>query len=441
MAIDFTDVTAITDTLKYVYGAGIVNQFINEPITYNQFPKSTRKPGGRGYVFAIRYERAQGTGARKESARLPDPLVGKFDNGLIQPKYNYGSIRLTGPAIELGKGNEAAFVDSMADSMDDIYKSVVGELQRQCHCDGFGLVATVTASGNQSISAAWTTTCDNTKGLQYVKEGMLCDIYSGNGSAIVTTTNPVACRVNSINRVTKVITWEKNDATYSVHHPDATNLALTPANGAIAAATLIIKSGSRAGSWAITDDPIDMTGLDGLFDDGTLLTTFENISTTTYPKWKANKLGNSSVDRELSEDLMLQACDLVRYDAGQNKIQMRMGMGQRRKYAALLMPDVRFAPEQLKGGYVTLTFAAGGGNVELIVDPDNQPGKIYVQPEGAIKKYELTPLGWGNPGEKMTQKAGYDEFDLFLRLYSNLGCEQRNALTYITDLTEPNIWS
>ena len=441
MTIDFTDATAIADTLKLVYGDGIVNQFDQEPLTYHQFPKSERRPGGLGYQFSIRYERAQGTGARKESARLPDPLVGKFDKGLIQAKYNYGSIRLTGPAIELGKGNEAAFLETMADSMDDIYKSVVMELQRQCHCDGFGLLATITASDNLSTSAAWTTTCDNTKGLLYVREGMLCDLYLSNGSAIVTTQNPVSCRVSSVNRVTKVITWEPNNATYSAQHPDTTLAALTPANGAIAAAQLVIKSGSREAAWAITDTPIDMIGLDGLFDDGTLLTTFEDISTTTYPKWKANKLGNSGVDREISTDLMLQACDLVRFDAGASKIKMRMGLGQRRKYANLLLPDVRFAPTQLKGGYEVLTFAAGDGSVELIIDPMTQPGKIFVHPEGAIKKYELTPLGWGNPGERMTQRANYDEYDLFLRIYSNLGTEQRNALTYITDLTEPNIWS
>lgn len=441
MAIDFTDVTAITDTLKYVYGQGIVNQFDQEPLTYHQFPKSDRRPGGLGYQFSIRYERAQGTGARAESAKLPDPLVGKYDKGLIKPKYNYGSIRLTGPAIELGKGNEAAFVETMADQMDDIYKSVVMELQRQCHADGFGLVATITASDNLATNATWTSTCNNKVGLLYAREGMLCDIYKSDGTAPVATTLPVACRISSINRVTKVITWEQNDATYVANHPNATIAAYTPTAAAIAAASLIIKMGTRDTAWAVTDESIDMIGLNGLFDDGTLLTTFEDISTSTYPKWKANKLGNSGVDRELALDLMLQACDLVRFDAGPNKIQMRMGLGQRRKYAGLLLPDVRFAPGQLRGGYEVLTFAAGDGSVEIIVDPMTQPGKIFISPEGAIKKYELTPLGWGNPGEKMTQRAGYDEYDMFLRIYTNLGTEQRNALTYITDLVEPNIWS
>ena len=120
---------------------------------------------------------------------------------------------------------------------------------------------------------------------------------------------------------------------------------------------------------------------------------------------------------------------------------MRMGMGQRRKYVGMLLPDVRFQPTKLRGGYEVMTFAAGDGSTEIIVDPMNQPNKIYIHPEGEIKKYEVLPLGWGNIGGKMHQRAGYDEYDMFLRLYTNLGVEQRNTLTLIKDLTEPNIWS
>ena len=67
MAIDYHDLTAINDTLKNAYGEGLANQFQDEHMTYNMFPKSDRKPRGNGYVFGIRYERAQGVGARAES--------------------------------------------------------------------------------------------------------------------------------------------------------------------------------------------------------------------------------------------------------------------------------------------------------------------------------------------------------------------------------------
>ncbi len=65
---------------------------------------------------------------------------------------------------------------------------------------------------------------------------------------------------------------------------------------------------------------------------------------------------------ELSIDLMLQACDATRTRSGARGSRMFMGLGQRRKYANLLLPDVRFAPAVLKGGYETLTFAGGDGS-------------------------------------------------------------------------------
>jgi hypothetical protein len=121
----YSDLTNLADVLKNVYGDGLTNQFNDETITYNMFPKSDRKPAGNGYVFGMRYARAQGTGGRAESAKLPDPLTGTKDQGTIVPKYLYGSIRITGPAIERAKGNQAAFVDGLADEIDDIYQSLM----------------------------------------------------------------------------------------------------------------------------------------------------------------------------------------------------------------------------------------------------------------------------------------------------------------------------
>ena len=118
-----------------------------------------------------------------------------------------------------------------------------------------------------------------------------------------------------------------------------------------------------------------------------------------------------------------------------------MGLGQRRKYANLLMPDVRFAPTVLKGGYETLTFAGGDGTVQLVIDPMAQPNKIYMEPGGTIQRFEMSPLGWGNVDQQWHQVAGYDEWSAFLRLYTNLGTEQRNNLTLIKDLVEPSLYS
>jgi hypothetical protein len=438
----YADSSNLTEILKNVYGEGLTNQFNDEKITYNQFEKSDRKPAGKGYVFGLRYARAQGTGARAESAKLPDPFTGIKDQGTITPKYNYGSIRITGPAIEIAKGNQAAFVDGLADEIDDIYQSIVVDLNRQCHWDGFGQLGRLSAAVSYPGNATWAGTFDNDIGVKYFQEGMLVDFYLSAGTSNFENTGTcmAGSRVQSINPATNVIVFEAPSADYLTNHPYASTNVNTSALS-VTAGVMAIKVGARDLAWASTDTATEMMGLDGIYDDGTAIATFENIVVATYPKWKANILSNSGVNRELSIDLMLNAVDVVRQVSGKKPDIIRMGLGQRRKYANLLMPDVRFAPVVLKGGYETLTFSAGDGSIEIIVDPMQQPNKIYFEPSGVIKKYELSPLGWGNlDGSQLHQRAQYDEWEAFLRIYSNLGVETRNCLAVLKDLVEPSLF-
>lgn len=435
---DYHDLTAITDTLKIVYGSGITNQFADEQMTYNTIPKSERSPKGLGYEFSIRYARAQGVGARAESSPLPEPLAGKYDKGRIVPKYIYGNLRLTGPAIEAAKGDVAAFVDGLADAVDDIYESLVNDMNRQAWSDGFGLIATTSAVATPSTTATWDVTCDNDLGVLRAVPGMIVDFYSGAGAI---DQNVVSQRISQVDPITKTLTMEILTSDYQALHPLVAARSYTIATGTIPASSQIVRYGARDAAFATTDTPIEMTGLDGIFDDGTLLATFENITVADYPMWKANILANSGVARELSVDLLLQAVDVMRARAKKKPGLMRMGLGQRRKYANLLLPDVRFQPGKLQGGYEVLTFAAGDGSIGMMIDPMATPGAIYVEPAGNIQKYEMTAIGWGNLDQQIHQRQGYDEWDQFLRLYTQMGSEQRNALVKVDDLVEPTLYT
>jgi hypothetical protein len=234
---------------------------------------------------------------------------------------------------------------------------------------------------------------------------------------------------------------EKNDSTYKANHPITAAQAYSVAADSIASGSILVKMGTRATSWTSSAASYELTGLEAIYDDGTNVATFENITVSGANFWKANILSNSGVNRELSIDLMLQALDVARKKSGKRIKRMRMGLGQRRKYVNLLLPDVRFAPTELKGGYETLTFHGGDGSVEIMVDPKTQPNKIYFEPEDTIKKYELLPIGWGDLDQQMHQRAGYDEWDSFLRIYTNLGVEQRNGLVVIKDLVEPSLFT
>ena len=449
MAIDYHDLTAITDTLKYVYGSGITNQFADEKTTYNLFSVSDRKPRGLSYEFSVRYARAQGTGARAESAKLPDPLVGKFDKGRIVPKFVYGSIRLTGPMIEAAKSDVAAFVDGMADSVDDIYQSIIVDLNRMCYSDGMGKLGTVYAAQatGADTNAAWSVTFKSKTGVHYFQPGMLVDFYNAAGTKPTPATNTksiLAARVSAVYPSTNKVKFESYGATYNANHP-LYAAAHTGTKQAVPVSGIAIKAGARELTQATTEftsaKAIEMMGLLGIFDNDTLLASFENIDTGSYPQWRANVLSNSGVARELSIDLLLQAMDLTRVVSGAQPSRMFMGLGQRRKYANLLLPDVRFQPTVLKGGYETLSFAAGDGTVSFVIDPMCQNQHIFLEPSGVIQRYEMSPLGWGSIDQQWHQRSGYDEWDAFLRIYTNLGVEKRNCLTLVKDLVEPNLYT
>ena len=437
--VDYTDISNLTEILKNVYDTGLKNQFADEKTTYNLFPKSDRQPRGLGYIFGLRYARVQSTGGRAESTKLPDPMTGKKDQGKINPRYLYGTLRLTGPSMEAAKGDMASFVNGLADEMDDLYQSMVVDLNRQSNSDGFGKVGVVSASFAPSTSTYFNVTFDNDLGIQMMQEGMLIDFYDSTGAAV----DASCCgqRIRTITPSTKVVQFEASAQTWLTNHPDSTIAGSTNSTAPVPTASIAVKMGAREAAHATTDAPTDITGLDGIFDNGTLLTSFENITVSANPKWAANRMTNSSVNRELEVDLMLNALDLTRVRSGMTANTIHCGIGQRRKYANLLLPDVRYAPTQLKGGYEVLTFSGGDGSVKIIVDSMAQPNKMRFYPDGVIEKFEMTPLGWGNlDGSQMHRRSGYDEWDLFLRLYTNLGCEQRNCLTSLEDLVEPSLY-
>jgi hypothetical protein len=435
--IDYIDLAAIDDTLKYVYGDLIKNQFHDETTTYHQFSKSDRTPKGLGYQFGVRYARGQGVGGALESGRLPDPIVGKFDKGKIKPAFIYGSIRLTGPAIYAGKGDVAAFVDTLADSVDDIYQSIVVDLNRMSCGDSHGKLATLSATSDTlSTTVAWTGTFDDKLGVSRCIPGMIVD-FDEAGTVDVTS---AGSRISSIDPVTNIITFEKNDGAYNATHPLGASYQGTQSAATIASGAVMVRIGARAASWTTAAVPREIMGLEGIYDDDTLLAAFEDIDSGVYPDWQGNVLGNSSVDRPLTLKLMLQCLALTRVKSGRKVNIIRMATGQQRAYADLLIPDIRFAPTKLEGGYETLTFQGGDGSVKMVIDPAIAPGKIFFEPDGAIQKYEMAPLGWGNIDPGMHQRAGYDEYDRFLRIFTQLGTEQRNCLTLLTDLTEPNLY-
>jgi hypothetical protein len=430
------DTTTIAYQLKAVYGDQIVDLFNRQTMTYNMFMKSGRRatytPAGTGFVFAARRSDVESVGARAEGAYLPDPLDATGVQFTITPKFIYATLRLSGIAIEAGKGGASSFVDVQGDAIANIYKALVTDLNRQCWGDGTGKMATLSAAATLNNAATWTITCSNDVGVRYLRKGMVVDFYESN----TYETEASAQRIQSINPTTKVVTMETAVDTYGTYHPlGAPGLTNSTTISSLAE---VVRYGARIASHSTSSARYELMGLMGLFDDGTINASFEGQTiSTACPEFVANSLSNSSVNRELSIDLMLQAMDLTSTRSDQTVELILAGLGQRRKYFALLANDVRYVPGTFVGGYETLSFTQNG-QVNMKFDPHAQPNKMLFLPADGVKKYELTPIGWGGlDDQKMHWRDNYDQATMFLRTYTNLGVEKRNALTLLTDLTEP----
>jgi hypothetical protein len=432
--------TAVTNILKQVYGKRITDLFARQKQTYNEFAKSSREyqyvPGGAGYYFALRQSDIESVGARLEDAYIPEPLAAGFIQGLIKPRFVYASLRLSGPAVESGRSNVMAFANVQGDAIMSTYQALITDLNRMAWGDGFGKLGEISEEAEPSLTETWTAKFDNATGVRYIRKGMVCDFYSSGGEIDESASS---VRVSSVNAATKVVTFEAHSTapSYRSYHPDTDAQKYTGADDAIPAGSHLVRYGARDDNLTTSDTNREMMGLLGCYDDGTRIEKFENVEVDAYPEWKANILSNSSVDRELSIDLMLAACDMTATRSTETVGKIRMGLGQRRKYFGLLSPDIRFAPAELKGGYEVLQFSQDAA-IDMVIDPYCPPGKMFFEPLNAIRKYELTPIGWGGMDEqKWHWREMYDQATAFLRLYTELGVENRPALTLLEDLNEP----
>jgi hypothetical protein len=408
-------------------------------MTYNQFIKSDKpastKPGGVGYYFATRQSDIESVGARLEGNYLPEPIKGEGVQGVITPKLVYGTLRLSGLAIEAGKTDVQAFVNAQGDATMSAYRALTVDLNRQCWQDGFGAMATLSADATLDTNATWTVTVSNDVGVRYLRKGMVVDFWDSAGAIDQSASSQ---RISAIDHVNKQITMEYigSDDAYASYHPITAARSYATAAGAVPSGSVITRYGARA-AVASTTTTVEINGMEALFDDGTNTSIFEGITIASDPEFIANIMGNSGTNRELSIDLMLALIDQVAARSTGSVDTMWMGLGMRRKYYGLMAPDVRYAPATFVGGYENLSFTQNG-QVNIIVDPMARPNKIYMAQRNAIKRYELTPIGWGGfDPNKMHWRQDYDEATMFLRTYTQLGVENRRCLGLLSDLVEP----
>jgi len=189
----------------------------------------------------------------------------------------------------------------------------------------------------------------------------------------------------------------------------------------------------------------EMMGLMGIIDDAdpplpNAAAGLQGLLIADYPDWIANIFGNGGVDRELSEDLMVQVMDECE-DYSQVDV-ILTSPGVRRKYLQLLKEYVTLPNTKvLWGGWSGLKFDYDGREIPVVMDKFTPEGKMLFLDSTQLTIHTLNPdlITWekGDAGGILQKVANYNQYVAEGHIFANLGTGHRRGFGLLEDITEP----
>ena len=434
------DTSNFSEMMKIRYAKALQETIQRRVVLYAILTKTSESWTGKHHQTPVYLRSANSVGARGELGSLPTAGNDTYEESHITNKNNYVVIKATNVGEALtSQGGAWASVKTQA--IKNAAKDLTDSLNRQLNGVGKGILAecasyTGGATGTVTIKTYGDgTVIDNDQQAapdttKHFKPGMklafgranvagTADFEPGGGGDAVADDT---CLVNQV----------LSNTTFSV----------TGASGAVPAINdvFVIGEGTAQGSHSYGQE---MAGLGELVSDAAV--TFQNISTTTFPEWKAQVLSNpagAGTERQLTEGLMQEAVDRV-YDLSVGDADfMVCHTSTRRAYLNLLKSKgaERFAPTKMVGGHSSLTFNGGTGDTQIFADKDALHRTMFVLTRAHLKMFEVKPPSWDETGGAVWKwVSGEDAATAFMRVYTNLGTDNRKALCRIDDIAVTGI--
>lgn len=397
-----TDLSSIAGALKRVYGEYEKQQNLKHR-AIDEISKSLTKysPGGAGYYGAINEYGNESVGAISETESFRTIDNESYQQFVVVPKVLVAPIEFSGLVAAAADQDEEAFVSVVVDALDMAKERLLKDENRQFFGLGNGLLAS--PAGNVS-SAATSFSVDSA---QYLRANMVIDIFNG------ATKTVDSKRILDVDKTSNVVYFS------------------TSLSAALITTDALVKENIRDSA---ASDGKEMMGLRGIVDDGTDLTTFENLDASSKRIWRGRRINASSAN--LTSDLLQRLLDDVQVLGGEAPDTIIMHQKQRRKYLDIVVPQKRYAEQKMDAGFSKLEF----NGIELWLDIDCQDDTVYAITKKHIQKFELEPLAMGKHegSDTFLRKVNNDAFQAYWRHYCNFGTGKRNAHGKIVSLAKPS---
>lgn len=398
-----TDLSTITGNLKNVYADFLKSTQNLKARAIDEIGKSMTKysPGGAGFFGAINDYGNESVGAITETESFRTIDNENYVQFKVSPKVLVAPIEFSGLVAAAADQDEEAFVSVVVHALDKARERLLSDENRQFYGFGTGLLA------NPAGNAASNVTSFSVDSTQYLRANMVIDVFNGATKTIDSK------RISSVDRVNNVVFF-------------ATSLG-----AALITTDALVKENIRDSA---PSDGKEMMGLRGIVDDGTDLTTFENIDASSNREWRGLRISASSAN--LTSDLLQRLLDSVETLSGTMPDKIITHQKQRRKYLDITVPQKRYMDGAMDTGFTKLSF----NGYEMWLDKDCQTDTVYAIRLADIHKFELEPLAMGRHegSDTFLRKVNSDTFQAYWRHYCNFGTSNRRSHGKIVSLAKGN---
>lgn len=393
--------------LKIWYQGPIVSQFNDDTPIYSGAVLGKEKWSGLQVNRPLKVRRNQGIGATSDGGVLP--AIGRQTTlqAVIPAKFNYLRFGVTGPMIKSSANDVGSFVRSAAYELDEGYKDLQSDMNRQLSWDGTGWLASmsVAAVATQSITISGRTSVE--AALKFIDVGLTFDVVTSAGVIV-----QQGLEVSSIS---------------SGSPTSSTAVLVLSAPLTASAGDKLIRANSLQQ---------EVQGILTQMDGGTS-TLFTNVNRALYPSTQSNYIHLSG--GQLTLDKLQQAWNAGLNRGGAKYSAIYSDFDSLRMYQKLLTADKRYVNSMKgDGGFSSKdkTYLEFNGT-PWVADKDC-PQKVFMLSEGALKKYVLAEMDFADEtGSMMIAQVSSDSFEVRLRFFMNLFNEKASACSILDDYVSP----
>jgi len=224
-------------------------------------------------LIPITFDNWSGFGSRAENAALPLPGKGQYDTAKVQMTFHYQVMQVSMQLLKAAEGDRGAFAPALAQETEAAMRAWLQQMNRMILGDGTAKLFQQDGSYSTrtvSIDNCWAI-ADNLNGDQFVSENLRLNAFTGDTLRSSAGDGAGLITVKSFTRGSGAST----SATMTLADTDVTT--------GLADGDYYCVAGSRG----TAGTSLECYGIMALIDDGTVNATFQNISTTTRPDFKA----------------------------------------------------------------------------------------------------------------------------------------------------------